>query len=109
MDEFQVLQRAVLFWNDDDPGAMRKAGQGACRLLQRLREALAARHTQALDAAAFVLGETADLEQAMDEETQSRFGRQAAGRGVRRIEEPCLLEIGHDVADRRRRQVLSEA
>ena len=34
-----------------------------------------------------------------------QLGRQPAGRGVRRIEQPGLLQVGHDVADGRRRQL----
>ena len=37
------------------------------------------------------------------------LGRQPAGRGVRRIKQPGFFQIGHHVADRRRRQVLREA
>src|SRR4029077_20080123 len=81
-DKFQVLQRALLFRDDDDSGAMRQARECARRLLQRLGEAFAAGSAKALYAAPLVLGEAADLEQAVDEKTQTRFGRQSPGRGM---------------------------
>ena len=56
------------------------------------------------DRAAVVLGEVADLHQRIDEEAQTQFGRQPAGRGVRRIDEAELFEVRHDVAHRGGRQ-----
>ena len=44
------------------------------------------------------LGQVADLHQRVDEETQSEFRRQRPCRGVRRIDQPYLLEIGHHIA-----------
>src|SRR6266513_3438389 len=108
MDEFEMLQRPFLLRHDDDPGAMRQAGQRGGRLLQRLRQALAARRAQALDVLALVLCEIADLQEAVDKEAQPGLGRQPPGRSVRRIEQPRLFEIRHDVADRRRRQMLPQ-
>ena len=49
-------------------------------------------------------GEIADLHQGVDEEPQAEFGRQPAGRGMRRVDQAELLEIGHHVAHRGRRQ-----
>ena len=49
-------------------------------------------------------GEVADLHQGIDEKAQAEFGRQPAGRGMRRIDQAELLEIRHHVADRGRRQ-----
>ena len=57
---------------------------------------------------AFVLGEIADLQQPMHKQPQSRLGRQTAGRGVRRVQQPGLLKIRHHIADRRRREVLAQ-
>ena len=75
------------------------------RLLQRLPQALAGRGQAAVDAGALVLAEPAELQQAVDEEPQPGLGRQPPGRGMRREQQPRLLEIGHDVADGRRREV----
>ena len=50
------------------------------------------------------LGEIADLHQGIDEKAQAEFGRQPAGRGMRRIDQAELLEIRHHVAHRGRRQ-----
>ena len=44
-------------------------------------------------------------EQAVDEQAVAAGGWYASGRGVRTGDEAGLLEIGHDIADRRRRQV----
>ncbi len=103
-----MLQRPFLLWHDDDAGAMRQTGQRRRRLLQRLRQALAARRAQRLDIVPLVLGEVAEFQQTVHEQAQPGLGRQTPGRGVRRIEQPRLFEIGHHVADRRRRQVLPE-
>src|SRR6266851_6519037 len=80
MDKFDVLQRTILVGDDDDPGAMRQARQRGRRLLERLRQALAACQTKALYAAAFIFGKTPDLEQPMNEEAKPQLGRQSAGR-----------------------------
>ena len=102
MDEFDMLQRSVLLRGYDHPGAMRQTRKRANRLVERLRQALAASNTKAFDAAALVFGEATDFEQTVDKQPQPRFSRQPTGRGVRRIEQPRFFEIGHDVADRRR-------
>ena len=56
------------------------------------------------DVAPVAVGEIADLHQRIDEKAQAQFGRQPAGGGVRRIDQPELLEVRHDVAHGRRRQ-----
>ena len=61
MDEFQVLQRPVLFGNDNDPSAVRQTRQCGGRLLKRLRQAFAASDSKAFNAASLVLGEASDL------------------------------------------------
>ena len=61
-----------------------------------------------LDALALVLGEVADFQQAVDEQAQPGIGRQAAGRGVRGVEQAEVLQVGHDVADGGGRQGLGE-
>ena len=57
-----------------------------------------------LDRAAVGLAEIADLHQRIDEEAQPQLGRQPAGRRVRRIDQAELLQVGHHVAHRGRRQ-----
>ena len=57
-----------------------------------------------LDLPALVGRQVADLEERVDEEAEAEFGRQPPGRGVRRVDQAELLEVGHDVADRGRRQ-----
>ena len=53
---------------------------------------------------ALALVDRADLEHGVDEEPQALLRRRAAGRGVRRGDQPEILEIGHDVAHRGGRQ-----
>ena len=48
--------------------------------------------------------DVADLHQGVDEEAQAELGRQPAGRSMRRIDQPKLLEVRHHVADRGRRE-----
>ena len=64
------------------------------------RPALTARRDLGLDRPAVLLGQIADLHQRVDEEAQPELGRQPSCRGVRRIDQPELLEIRHDVAHR---------
>src|SRR5262249_27619744 len=82
IDELQVLQRALLLWDDHNSGAMRETRERARRLFQRLGEALAAGDAKALDAALLILGKAADLEQAVNKQPQTGLGRQSPGRGV---------------------------
>ena len=70
--------------------------------LDRLR--LADRSKLGLDRLPLRLGEIADLHQGIDEKPQAQFGRQPAGRGMRRVDQAELLEIRHHVAHRGRRQ-----
>jgi hypothetical protein len=51
-----------------------------------------------------VLVQLPHLQQAVDEEAIPERRGHAPRRGVRRMQETTLLEIGHDVADRRRAQ-----
>ena len=108
IDELDVLQRLLGLGRHHQAGAARQAGQQGGRLLQRLRDAAAGRGAARLDALALVLGEVADLEQAVDEQFQPGVGRQPAGRGVRRVEQAEILQVGHDVADGGGRQRLGE-
>ena len=58
----------------------------------------------ALDRLPLSLREIAQLHYGIDEESQAEFGRQPAGRGMRGIDQAELLQVGHDVAHRGRRQ-----
>jgi hypothetical protein len=108
IDELDVLQRLLGLGRHHQAGAARQAGQQRGRLLQRLGDAAADGGAAHLDALALLLGEVADLEQAVDEEFQPGIGRQAAGRGMRRVEQAEILQVGHDVADGGGRQRLGE-
>jgi hypothetical protein len=59
-----------------------------------------------------LFAEIAELQQPIDEKPQTPIRRQATGRGMRRVEQPGLGEIGHDVADggggKRQRQAARE-
>jgi hypothetical protein len=61
------------------------------------------------DLLALLHGKVAEFEQPVHEQAQALLGRQAAGAGVGRVEQPRLLQIGHHVADRGRRQVERQA
>src|SRR6202011_1240782 len=72
------------------------------RSLDRLR--LADGSKLALDRLPLRFGEIANLHQGVDEKSQTKFGGQPAGGSMRRVDQAELLEIGHHVADRGRRQ-----
>ena len=57
-----------------------------------------------LDAQAHVPVDVADLHQRVDEEAQALMRGQPPGAGMRGEDEPGLLELGHDGADRCRRE-----
>ena len=67
-------------------------------------EAAAGGRAFAVDVLALFLAEAAQLQQPADEQAEAALGRQAAGRGMRRIEQAGILQIRHDVADGGRRQ-----
>ena len=50
----------------------------------------------------------ADFEQTVDEQLQPGVDRQAPGRGVRRVEQAEILQVGHDVANGGGRQRFGE-
>jgi hypothetical protein len=77
-------------------------------LLQRLVDAAAGGGAARLDAHPLLVGDVAELEQAVDEKPQPGIRRQPASRGVAGIEQACILQVGHDVADRGRRQRLGQ-
>ena len=93
-DEFDVLDVRVTLRRHHDAGAARQARQQRGRLLQRLGDAAADRGAARLDALALLRRQVADLEQAVDEQPHAGVGRQAAGRGVRGVEQAEILQVG---------------
>src|SRR5580704_14836643 len=67
---------------------MGQARQRGRRFLERLRQALPAGNAQTLDAAAFVFGQPADLQQTVDKKAQPELGRQPPSRSMWRVEQP---------------------
>ena len=53
----------------------------------------------------FIQKAKTELMQAIDKEAQAIGGWHTARRGVRRVQKAGFLKIGHDAADRRRRQL----
>ena len=110
INKLDMLERPVLLGRDDDPGAMRQPAQRARRLFQGLRQALAAGRRKGFRCCA-----ARPRRGGRSPAARGRRGaaqpRSAAGqpRCAERIEQPRLFEIGHHVADRRRRQILAEA
>ena len=103
--EIDVLDPAHLLVGEHHAGAVRQAGDHLAGVVEHLLDRLLAPDPQLrLDPAALLVGEVADLEQAVDEHPQADLGRQPAGRRVPRIDEAEVLQVRHDVADRGRRQ-----
>ena len=99
-----MAQRALGFRRQHQAGRRRQAGQHGAGLGQRVLQAAAGGRERGGDRLALLLGQFAELQQPVDEQPQALVGRQAAGRGVRREQQAGLGQVGHDVADRRRRQ-----
>ena len=104
--EFDVLEPHIALGGEHDAG---RAGQPRQCLrgfgedrFQRLGLP-GARHLR-FDIVPVVFGEVAHFHQRVDEEAQAELGRQPPGRGVRRIDQPELLQVRHHVAHRGRRQ-----
>ena len=101
IDELDMLERSVGLGRHDQPGAARQARHHRRRLVQHLVQIGALRRALALDRRPVVVRELADLQQPVDEQAQPGLARQPPGGAVRRVQEPHILEIRHDVADRR--------
>ena len=104
--EFDVLEPGVGLHRQHHAGGAGQSGQHAGGIVEHRvhRFRGAGGGDLRLDRLAVVLGEIADLHQRVDEEAQAPLGRQPARRGVRRIDEPGMLQVRHDVAHRGRRQ-----
>ena len=101
-----MLEADVDLAGEHDAGAARQARQGLARLGQQRLDApagIGGLHLR-LDLPPLLDREVADLEQRIDEEAEPELGRQPPRRGVRGIDQAEALEVGHDVADRGRRQ-----
>ncbi len=89
----------------EDHGVAGELGEDLARVAQRGVEIVGVDVVALEELLALLGAHGADLEQGVDEEAQPLIGGHAAGRGVRLLEEAGLLEIAHDVADGRRREV----
>jgi hypothetical protein len=99
-----MLDPAVADRGHDDAGPAGQAGQDGGGLVERFIERAALCEKAGFDGAFVVLGDIADLQQAVDEQAQARMGRQAPGAGVGRAQQAKRGEVLHGVADRGRRQ-----
>jgi len=101
--ELDLPEQRRAAWRHHHPGEMRQAGQhrgGGCEHLLRL-----ARAQTALDPRGLLDLERLHLEQCVDEQAIAPWGRHPPRGGVRTRDQAELLEIGHHIADGRRRQV----
>ena len=105
-DELDMLEADIVLRGDDDAGAVGQVGEQGGRLGQRAFEAafLGGGAHLAVDSRPLLARQAAELEQRVDVKAQAELGRQAAGAGVRRVDEAELLEILHHVAHRGGRQ-----
>ena len=104
-DELDVADRAFGFRREHQAGGLRQAGQHGAGLGQRVLETAARGGERGGDRLAFVLGQFAEMQQAIDEQAQALVGGQPAGGGVRGEQQAGVGQVGHHVADGRRRQV----
>ena len=108
-----MLQRGFLLGGHEKPGAARKARQHRGGLDQDVLQGPPGDRQPFGDGALLFAGEIADLQHAIHEQPQAFLGRHPSGAGMGGIQEPHLLEISHDVADRgrrkRERQALGES
>ena len=104
-DELDMADRALGLRREHQAGGLRQAGQHGTGLGQRVLQAAARGGERGGDRLALVLGQFAEVQQAVDEQAQPLVGRQAAGRGVRREQQAGVGQVGHHVADGGRRQV----
>src|SRR3546814_7921597 len=103
-----MLQRVAGLRRQHQAGAARQAGERLGGFFQHLRHRAAVGGNLAFDAGALVLGEVADLQQAVDAEAQAKVGRQAPGGGVRREQQAEVLEVRHTIAYGRTEEQTSE-
>ena len=105
LHELDVLQLAHLLVGQHHAGTGRKAGNHLAGFGEHLLQLLLALDADLrLDGPPLVLGQIADLEQAVDEQPQPGFGRQPSRGRVRRIDQAQGLQVRHDVAHRSGRE-----
>ena len=108
-DELDMADRALGFRREDQTGSLGKAGQHGTGLCQRVLQAAARGGKRGGDRLAFVFGEFTEMQQAVDEQSQALIGGKPAGGGMRREQQAGVRQVGHDVADGRRRHVHRQA
>ena len=86
----------------DDPGPARKAGEHLGGLRECGVDLVDPLGDLGLDLDPLVRAQFAHVQQRIDEEAQALVGGQATSGGVRRVDQPQVLEILHDVAHRGR-------
>src|SRR5262249_53879719 len=101
--KFNMPEARDLLFCEDDAGAMGQTRNQLTRFAQKLVDRLVAPIGDLrFYLAPLVERYVADLEKSVDEQPKAKLGRQAPGGRVRRNDEAELLQIRHDVADRRR-------
>ena len=101
-DELDVLEHEVGLARDDDAGPVAEPAEQLARLGQEVLDLPEGGRALDLlgDLGPLVLVDRPHLEHGVDEEAQALLGGQPPGRGVRRRDQPQILEVGHDVAHR---------
>ena len=105
-DELDVLEPDVDLAGEHDARPARQAGQRLARVGQQQFDAPPGvdRLDLRLDLVPLLDRQVAHFEQCVDEEAQPEVGRQPSCRGMRRVDQPEALQIGHHVPDRGRRE-----
>ena len=95
-----MAEHHVGLLRDHHPGAVAEAAEQARGFGQQVLERAGLALNLPGDLAALALVDLADLEHGIDEKPEALLRRLPAGRGVRRRDQPQILEVGHDVAHR---------
>ena len=98
-DELYMPQSAIGFRCQHEAGGGRQAGQHDRRFGQRVLQRAAGGFDRGTDRLTIILAELTELQQAIHEKSQAKFGGQAAGRGMGREQQACISQVRHDVAD----------
>src|SRR5215831_9551676 len=101
--EVDMLDPAHLLFGEHHARAVRQPGDHLAGIVEHLLDGLLAPDPELrLDVAPLLIGKIADLEQAVDEHSEPRLGRQAARRRTPSVDQPQMFQVRHDVTDRRR-------